>query len=105
MDIELENKFKNAKDALDIVISELKAINSGLWINYFLKMEQCIIQRDVECLVNARDSVPMANMGGFLEFKEAYPALSKAHNNLSSTIGNLKVYHRYQINREHVDLS
>ena len=105
MDIELENKFKNAKDALDIVIAELKSIDSGNWIKYFLEMEQCISQKNVECLVNARDAVPMVNMGGFLEFLEVHPALSKAHNNLSTTIGNLKIYHRYQVSRELVDLS
>jgi len=96
----LNNKFDNTKEALDKVIAELRSLGSNPWLGYFEQMGNCIKKKDVESVVRARDAIPFPNMGGFGEFIEFHPELSKKYFNLNKAIENLKLYYRYEIDRK-----
>jgi len=104
MNSEMEYKLNNTADALEIMLKELHQIGSTAWLGYFKKMSSCLSKRDIECAVRARDSIPFSSAGGFGEYLEQNPSLNKPYNDLQKTIGNLKVFYRFQINRDLVKL-
>lgn len=104
MEQRISEKFDNAIKALDIVFMCLKETETTGWNGYFEKIKSCLDKQDVECAVRAIESIPIPNMGGFGEFLERYPELSRSYNNLAKTISNLKVYSRYKMDRPIVEL-
>jgi len=100
----MEDKLNNMTDALEIMLKELHEIGSTTWLGCFEKISSCLSKKDIECAVRARDSIPFANAGGFGEYLEQNPTLNKPYNDLVKTIGNLKVFYRFQINRDLVKL-
>lgn len=95
-----DRKLAEALTLVRDIITKLREIHAESWLGYFERLEACLLGRDVEGAVRARDAVPFTGMGAFGDFLEAVPELQPAYKAVSEAVGVLKVYSRYGIVRD-----
>jgi len=93
-------KFSEALFQASALIKVLKSMPGSPWVAYFERLEQALAAQDTEGAVQARDSVPLASMGGFGEFLENHKEVAPAWKELMHLVGDLKLCSRYGVERE-----
>ena len=96
----LNRKFEAAQKQVSTVLALLRGGSRNTWVGYFERLESSILARDGEGAVRAREAIPGAGMGGFVEFLEAYPQIQAPHRELQELVGDIKVHLRYGAIRE-----
>jgi len=93
-------KFSEALFQASALIKALRSMPGRPWVAYFERLEQALAAKDAEGAVEARDSVPLASMGGFGEFLENHQEIAPAYRELMHLVGDLKLCSRYGVERE-----
>ena len=92
-------KISEALDHVSSILRLLRVSTGTPWLGYFERLEHALKEHDVEGAVRARDDIPGAGMGGFLEYLECHPEVHVVNRELMELIGDLKLSARYGVER------
>ena len=113
----LEQKTENAIDAVNQLIVLLERCREYNWASKFYPIKDALDALDYDKAIELFSRIPMPNMGGFLDliisdinghrvrdYEQDNELLNQLRGSVSETIGNLRAYLNYEIDKQLVSV-
>ena len=108
----LEEKHENAVEAVNQLIALLERCKEYWWASKFYPIKDALEDLEYDRAIDLYGKIPMPNMGGFLDlilsdtnghivrdYDKDNKLLDKLRDAVSKTIGNLRVYINYELDK------